>query len=539
MNLREQIAQSYSNALEGLDIPWMLQQWAERAPDKVCLIWCPFDGDYQRFTYAELFDRSRCLAAGLSERGVKSGDFVLLHMDNSPEFIFSWYACAILGAVAVSTNTRSVARDMSYFSEVTEAVCSLTQPKFAELIKDACPNLRSIGVTDNDAGDPREDSEEIIRRAGGIPFESLYAAKPLALRQHDHQHNLSIQFTSGTTSRPKAVLWTHGNGVWAAKTNAQHMRIRHEDVTLTSFPLFHTNAQSYSMLTTHWTGGTLVVQPRFSSSRYWQVILDHKVTWTTMIGFSLRAMLTQPVPEHHMRFFLLGLRVPEVEEYFGVATLGYWGMTETVTQGTVTDFDHLGPRLNIGRCSPEYQIQIRKSNGELSGPGELGHLYIRGVRGITLFKEYYRNPEANESSFDEDGWFETGDIVRSDKEGWLYFSDRDKDMLKVGAENVAASEIETVIMETGLASELAVVGQKHYMLDEVPVVFLIPTDPSLDAKVIEEKIIEHCKVNLPGFKVVRSVHVVDELPRSTLEKIAKNKLREQLPTITEDEGGQD
>ena len=539
MNLREQIAQSYSNALEGLDIPWMLQQWAERAPDKVCLIWCPFDGDYQRFTYAELFDRSRCLAAGLSERGVQSGDFVLLHMDNSPEFIFGWYACAILGAVAVSTNTRSVARDMSYFAEVTEAVCSLTQPKFAELIKDACPNLRSIGVTDNDAGDPREDSEEIIRRAGGIPFESLYAAKPLALRQHDHQHNLSIQFTSGTTSRPKAVLWTHGNGVWAAKTNAQHMRIRHEDVALTTFPLFHTNAQSYSMLTTHWTGGTLVVQPKFSSSRYWQVILDHKVTWTTMIGFSLRAMLTQPVPEHHMRFFLLGLRVPEVEEYFGVATLGYWGMTETVTQGTFTDLDHLGPRLNIGRCSPEYEIQIRKSNGELSGPGELGHLHIRGVRGITLFKEYYRNPEANESSFDEDGWFETGDIVRSDEQGWLYFSDRDKDMLKVGAENVAASEIETVIMETGLASELAVVGQKHYMLDEVPVVFLIPTDPNLDATVIEEKIIEHCKVNLPDFKVVRSVHVVDELPRSTLEKIAKNKLREQLPTITEDEGGRD
>ena len=533
MNLREQIDRSYSAALEGLDIPWMLQQWADRTPDKVCLIWCPFDGDYRSFTYAELFHGSRCLAAGLGKRGVKTGDFVLLHMDNSPEFVLSWYACAILGAVAVSTNTRSVARDLRYFGEVTQAVCSLTQPKFAVLLRDSCPNLKFIGVTGNDAGERRDDAAEVIRSMGGIAFEELFAAEPLAIRPPDHRHSLSIQFTSGTTSRPKAVLWTHGNGVWAAKTNAQHMRIRHEDVTLTSFPLFHTNAQSYSMLTTHWTGGTLVLQPKFSSSRYWQVVLDHKVTWTTMIGFSLKAMITLPVPRHRMRFFLLGVRAPEVEEYFGLATLGYWGMTETLTQGTVADFDHLGPPLNIGRCSPEYQIQVRKPDGHLCGPDELGHLYIRGVRGVTLFKEYYRNPEATGSAFDADGWLDTGDIVRSDGNGWLYFSDRHKDMLKVGAENVAASEIETVIMQTGLASELAVVGQPHYMLDEVPVVFIIPSNPSLEAATIKEKIIEHCKLNLPDFKVVRNVYVVDELPRSTLEKIAKNELRNRLPPITE------
>jgi len=533
MNLREQIEDSYSTAMEGLDVPWMLKQWAQRTPDKACLIWCPFDGDYRSFTYAELFDKSRRLAAGLSARGAKPGDFVLLHMDNSPEFIVSWYACAILGAVAVSTNTRSVGRDLSYFTEVTEAVCSLTQPKFANLIKDACPDLAFMGVTDNDAGQFRADAGELIRSTGGIAFDDLFADRPLALRPPDHRRNLSIQFTSGTTSRPKAVLWTHANALWAAKTNAQHLRIRHEDVTLTSFPLFHTNAQSYSMLTTHWTGGTLVLQPKFSASRYWQVILDHQVTWTTMIGFSLKAMATRPVPRHHLRFFLLGVRAPEVESYFGVATVGYWGMTETLTQGTIADFDHLGPPMNIGRCAPEYQIQVRKPDGQLCGPGELGHLHIRGVRGVTLFKAYYRNPETTESAFDADGWFETGDIVRSDENGWLYFSDRGKDMLKVGAENVAASEIETVIMQTGLASELAVVGQKHYMLDEVPVVFVIPADPGLDAATIEAKIIEHCKVNLPDFKVVRSVHVVDELPRSTLEKIAKNVLRERLPPITE------
>ncbi|MYE82585.1 MAG: ATP-dependent acyl-CoA ligase, partial [Gammaproteobacteria bacterium] len=142
-----------------------------------------------------------------------------------------------------------------------------------------------------------------------------------------------------------------------------------------------------------------------------------------MIGFSLRAMATQPVPEHRVRFFLLGVRAPNVEDYFGVATVGYWGMTETVTQGTIADFDHLGPPMNIGKCAAEYQIQVRREDGTLCGPGELGHLYIRGVRGVSLFKEYYRDPEATESSFDADGWLETGDVVRSDENGWLYFSD--------------------------------------------------------------------------------------------------------------------
>ena len=159
-------------------------------------------------------------------------------------------------------------------------------------------------------------------------------------------------------------------------------------------------------------------------------------------------------------------------------------------------------------------------------------LFIRGVRGVSLFKAYYRNDEANEKAFDADGWFDTGDIVRRDEEGWLYFSDRDKDMLKVGAENVAASEIEAVIMQTGLAEECAVVGQKHAMLDEVPVVFVIPSEAGKVAGAgLEAAIRAQCETNLADFKVPRSVFPVDSLPRSTLEKIAKAELRAGLPTL--------
>ncbi len=212
-------------------------------------------------------------------------------------------------------------------------------------------------------------------------------------------------------------------------------------------------------------------------------------------------------------------------------------MTETITQGIIGDIDHPGPRLSMGRSSFAYDVRVTNEANELCGVGEKGFLTIRGVRGVSLFKEYYKNPEANRESFDQHGWFVTGDVVRFDESGNLFFCDREKDMLKVGAENVAASEIETVIMSSGLVSECAVVAQKHDMLDEVPVAFVILSEkiPRLLNEVEQEKIkrriIDHCVSNLADFKVVRAVHIVDSLPRSTLEKIAKNELRDRLPLI--------
>ncbi|MCB1643958.1 MAG: AMP-binding protein [Pseudomonadales bacterium] len=534
MNLKSKIDQTRHASMQGLNIPWMLAQWAERTPDKIAVIWEPFTGESQSWTYERLLQDAGRLAAGLQKRGVDKGDFVIIHLDNSPEFVLSWYACALLGAVAVSTNTRSVARDMSYFADHTSAVCAITQPAFAKLIRSACPDIRFLAVTDNDCGEADNEAPDMAQQVDAVPFADLFSEAPVEPVAVESADNLSVQFTSGTTSRPKAVLWTHANGLWAGKVSAIHMRLRREDITLVYMPLFHTNAQGYSMLATHWSGGTMVMQPRFSSSRFWDVCLKHRVSWVSMIPFGYKALMSQPVPEHQMRFWGGPASLPGIGAHFGVETIGWWGMTETLTQGIVTDVDHPGPHGTLGRVAPEYEIDIRDEQGASVPAGQKGLLFIRGVRGVSLFKEYYRNPEANASAFDQDGWFDTGDIVRMDPDGWLYFSDREKDMLKVGAENVAASEIESVIMQTGLADECAVVGQKHAMLDEVPVVFIIPSEKgkALTEEELAARVISYCEVNLADFKVVRSVFRVSELPRSTLEKIAKNELRARLPAIT-------
>ena len=516
----DQLADSELAISAGQDIPDLLATRARQYPNKTFLVWEPFDGEPEKWSYSEFQNKVVQLAGGLHERGIEFGDKVLLHMDNCPEFLFSWFACARLGAVAVSTNTRSVARDLSYFVEKAGTVCALTQPNFEKLIHEAAPGLHFVAVT-NGGSDK------------SLGFDSLFSESIRAPeRAIDPRADLSIQFTSGTTSRPKAVLWTHANAVLAARLNVQLWRVGPEDVSLAHLPLFHTNAQCYSMLTSLQVGGTLVVQPKFSASRFWDVSLRNGCTWTSMIVFSINAIMDQEVPkENQYRFWSIGARVIPWEEHFGIETLPLWGMTETVSPGIFGDRDDPGPNLNIGRVSPDFEIEVRRESGELVEPGETGALYVRGTRGLRLFKEYFRDPEKTAESFDSDGWFDTGDLVKLDVDGRLYFQDRAKDMLRVGAENVAASEIEEIIFGTGLVSECAVVGQKHYMLDEVPVAFVIPL-AGTEAD-IAETIIAACKTQLPDFKVVREVHVVDELPRSTLNKIAKNELRAQLPEITE------
>ncbi len=512
---------------EGRDVPWLLRRQAELFPDKPFLVWEPFVGDSATWTYRRFLHESLAFAGGLSERGVEAGDRVMIHLDNSPEFMLSWFACAHLGAIAVSTNTRSVARDMAYFADHAGVECAITSPSFAKLVSDNAPNLRTLIVTSTNAGEPSPMPDGVACEA----FDAVLAeGSSCPNRPADAMTDLGIQFTSGTTSRPKAVLWTHANAIWGARVNVAHMRLSSDDRTLTFLPLFHTNAQSYSMLSTLWVGGTMVVQPRFSASRFWPVSVKHNITWCSTIPFCVKAVMATDLPkDHSYRFWGSAVRLPAVEEALGIKTMGWWGMTETITQGIVGCFDHPGPAMSIGRSSPGYEISVRHHDGRPVKPGERGSLFIRGVRGVSLFKEYYRNAEATEGSFDDDGWFATGDLIQVDENGDLFFSDREKDMLKVGAENVAASEIEAVVMETGLAKEVAAVAQKHYMLDEVPVVFLIPSPGA--AGDVAAQVLAACKANLPDFKVPRSVHLLDDFPRSTLEKIAKNELRAILDPI--------
>ncbi len=209
-------------------------------------------------------------------------------------------------------------------------------------------------------------------------------------------------------------------------------------------------------------------------------------------------------------------------------------MTETITHGIVGR-PHLDNRpMSMGRPAPEYEIAVVRDDGSPVDPGETGSLRIRGIRGLSLFAEYLGNAQATADSFDPDGWFLTGDTVTLHDDGFISFADRDKDMLRVGGENVAASEIERVIATLPLAHEVAVVGRPHPMLDEVPVAYVMVAGGVDKAPPdYADQVLAACRDKLADFKVPAEVRLVDDFPRSTIEKIAKNTLRAALAAEAE------
>ncbi len=510
----------------GRDVPWLVDAQASALGDKPFLHWQP-DGPAERtISYAEFAAETLAYAAGLAALGLKKGDFVVIHMDNCPEFLFAWYACSRLGVVAVTTNTRSAREELAYFVRHCAAVGAITQPKYARLVQSAGPGLQWVICTATDAGaDPDEaPPPEVIAFEGmrGDPGAApSRPAEPLLAN--------SVQYTSGTTSRPKGVVWTHANALWSGSVTASHAKLGPDDVHMFYFPLFHTNALAYSVLSTLWSGGSAVMLPKFSASRFWPLAERFGCTWASMVQFTLNAVAAMPDPKRHaFRFWACSGDLPLAKERWGVKTIGWFGMTETIAQCIVSDLAWSGPQRAMGAVAPEYEVQIRGEDGSPTSYGEPGALWIRGVPGLSLFQGYLNDPAATKAVFDDSGWFSTGDQAVVAETGHIFFAGREKDMLKVGGENVAALEIEAVILGVPGVQEAAVVGSPDPMLDEVPVAFVVS---SVASDQLRARIDARCREALADFKRPRQILFVGELPKGLLDKVLKRELRDRLRSL--------
>ena len=484
----------------GMDVWSLLEYQVRHRASMPFLSWHSFEGDRRHWSYASFARDALAVAAGLRRRGVEEGDRVIIHLENCPEFALAWFACAALGAVAVTTNVRSAPEEFAYFADDSDAVGVITQARFASVATSARSIKWMVVVGDDSWTTLPTNPDEVPAR---FP---------------DPSAPMSVQYTSGTTSRPKGVVWTHANALWAARVNAAHEHLAADDCHLITMPLFHTNAMGYSLLPTMWTGARAVLTPRWSTSRFWDISIEHGCTWVSLMNLSARAILSIDPPDAHTyRWFGANAIFSEWEERFGVRTIGWWGMTETVSHGIVSDPWVTTRDRAIGRPALEYGIKVLRSNGEtVVDHDETGALLIRGVPGLSLFAEYLNQPEATANSYDEFGWFRTGDLVTVHEGGDISFADRAKDMLKVGGENVAASEIERVIAQVAGVQEAAVIAAHDDKLDEVPVAFVIGNGEDL-----AERVASACRERLADFKVPRRVEIVAALPRSTISKVNK------------------
>jgi len=508
--------------MHGQDIPWLLGHWAEHRPDHPVLVWDPPSGDGRAWTYRQLLEDTQRLAAGLTARGVAKGDKVLIHADNCPELVLAWLACATVGAVGVTTNTKSVGAELTYFIDKAQCVAAITQPRFAAMVVEAGPSLKWIAVTGDDESEPVDLSGLALE-----PFDDLFgAAADWPGRPAEPLLPFGIMFTSGTTNKPKAVVHTHANAIWAGRLGSGNIDLGPEDRYLIYLPFFHVNAQSWSFFPVLAAGATAVLVPKWSTSRFWDVVSRHEITHISLMPFVFGTLGQPDRPATKLRVGVFGLILPDLDKMFGIAVYAAYGMTELVSHAITGKPEELLPTRSMGHVAPGYEIAVvDKETGELCAEGQTGELWMRGTRGIQIFLEYFDNPEANAASF-EDGWFKTGDMVQMGPGGNVFYQERDKDLIKVGGENVSAREVEDVVGTVPGVAQVAVVGKKHEWLDQVVVAFVITAPGAPDQPELERQVIEACTGQLAGFKVPRAVYVVEEFPLGTLDKLLKNKLRD-------------
>ena len=496
----------------GRDIGWLVRHWATVAPDRAFLTWAPFEGAPATWTRAEFARDVAALVAGFRARGLRPGDALALVLPNHPDFLLAWTAAATMGAVAVCLNPGSSVDELRYAGGHSGAVAAVVSADRADDVAAALPGLRFLAVE----GGRDADAVADLLTCEPDPGTGILAPGAAA----------SVQYTSGTTARPKGVVWTQANLLWAGQVGAAHQALGPADVNLVHLPLFHTNALSYSFLASLWSGGQVVLQPKFSASRFWDVSVRHGATWTSVVSFCLRALADREVPAgHRYRGWGNSACLDPAPVTGGVPVIGWFGMTETVSHPVVGGLLHPDRAGSMGRPAPEYEVAVVDDEGRPVEPGASGTLHVRGSRGVSLFQEYLHDAEATARAFTDDGWFVTGDRVRLDLEGTLSFVERDKDVLKVGGENIGAPEIERVLLGVSGVREAAVVGRPDRMLGEVPVAFVTAAP---GAVLSPEFLTERCADMLAGFKRPREVRIVDELPRSTLDKVAKARLRELL-----------
>lgn len=444
-------------------IPELLALRVAAAPHQPWLFY-----EDRQLTHAEISRAVERTAAGLAARGVGRGDTVALVAANRPETIVTWFAANHLGAKMLVLNPALKAPEQEAMFESARA-------------------------------------RVVLRSADEAASLAIDASPPPARAQPDDVAVLLA--TSGTTGAPKLVPQTHRVLALTAEAVPAWLGLSPDDRLMTALPLFHINAQAYSTLGSLGAGASLVLLPKFSASRFFDDAKRSGATVFNAVGAMINILLASESRasdrDHRLRLCYSALALPEAqhrafEERFGVRMIVGYGMSET-TFGTIWPLD--GP--------PRY--------------GTMG-----------LLRQHPRLGVVNEARLGEDGelflknpatrgeWLATGDVVKRDADGWFTFVSRKKEVIRRRGENVAAGEVEAVLLQHPTVLEAAVVAAPSPLGEDEIVAYVAPR---AGAVIDVGALTAFCKERLADFKVPSSIHVRDSLPKTPTERIAKHLLR--------------
>ncbi|GAA3992965.1 AMP-binding protein [Comamonas faecalis] len=486
--------------------------WARTQPERLALV---YGG--QRLTYAHLQQRVAHAAAMLQAQGVAAGDVVALLMKNSAAFLELSLAVAHVGAVLLPVNYRLGAEEVGYIAGHAGVKLLFVDE---ELQASVPAGLAAVPVDAAAQGDSRLLYPQAVPQAS-----APHAATPGTLYR--------LMYTSGTTDRPKGVMHTYGNMAWKCLDHITALGIGRDDRLLVVGPLYHVGAYDLPGVALWLAGGALVLERDFDAERALALIEREQVTGAWMAPVMLNRCLSSPARSAHALDSLKwviggGERTPEerIREFSGVFRraryIDAYGLTESCSGDTLMEAGRELEKIgSTGRALAHVQLAIMDDAGQQLPPGSEGEICLRGPK---VTRGYWRDEAKTRASFFGD-WFRTGDVGYLDAEGFLYLTDRKKDMIISGGENIASSEVERVLHQLPQVAEAAVIGVPDARWGErvAAVVVLRPgTGLTLD------ELRAHCAGRLGGFKTPKQLELREALPRNPSGKVLKRVLRDEL-----------
>ncbi|MCZ9880738.1 o-succinylbenzoate--CoA ligase [Arthrobacter sp. B2a2-09] len=503
--------------MENFGIGSWLQRRRSKSGSKIALI----SGD-RELSYEEFAERSDRLANALKAGGVAKGDRVAYLGENHPAFLETLFACGQLGAIFVPLNTRLAPPEINFQLGDCGAVALIHSASLNGLAASGAEGTRvgrRVVVGERESTTAAEDYEDVV--ASGAP------------RRLDEEVGLDdgamILYTSGTTGRPKGALLTHGNITWNCINVIVDFDFSSSDVALMISPMFHVASLDMGVLPTLLKGGTVVLESRFDPQRTLELIEQQRATTISGVPTTYQMLCEHPAwPTSDLSSLnkltcggsAVPMRVLETYEARGLRFSNGYGMTETAPGATTLPAARSRDKAGSSGL-PHFFSDVRIADvaGGLAEQGTVGEIQIKGPN---VIHEYWNRPDATAESYEDGGWFKSGDMGYKDADGFVFVSDRLKDMIISGGENIYPAEVEQAISELDAVGSVAVIGVPDEKWGEVPRAVVVLRE---GAFLTEDELKEYLAGRLARYKIPKTVVFVDDMPRTASGKIRKSELR--------------
>jgi acyl-CoA synthetase (AMP-forming)/AMP-acid ligase II len=484
----------------------LLSHWARSTPERPFVVTAG-----RSFSYAEIYSLSRRCATMLRKRGVGKGDHVALISGNSAAFLIAWFGINAVGAVAVCLNDQLMGDSVDYLVAQSDSRLILADEDWLS----------------SKYGDLREGRADLpFLRIDDEGFLAQLYVLPEGEVEPNAPHDVcAILYTSGTTGRPKGVMCAHGGYVATGSQSARILELTADDRIFVYLPLFHTNPQTYAVMSALTVGASLGLRRRFSATSFFEDARALQVTGCTFVGTVLAilaARYAKPVRDHQMRFSIGGGTTAElartVEERFGFKVHELYGMTEVGgwVSGSTAREHKLGAN---GRVRPDMQVQIVDPADNPLPVGQRGEIVVRPLEPNRILLGYYNKPDEFAKA-SRNFWFHTGDVGSFDGDGYLYFHGRTKELIRRGGEMISPQELEERLLKLSGIRDCAIVGVADQIMGE-EVKAVVVADADFDLRDVRSWLADQ----VPPYMLPRFVERVAAIPRTQTEKILRREIQ--------------